>query len=368
MAINAPDLPFQEDSDISNPFRWFESFVSNNLPYRFRDDFFSEAKRFYQDQDLEIDYENVSATYTLVKSLDGWPHSNTWKYSEYLEYIFNIEKEKSRKLIIKKTESCNSESEISFILNAMTNQLTHIINMLKKMYGFEIREFPCIPLTVYEIVEYMFSAHHSFLPNPLPDIFEEAKNPPMHLFSNLHELHQNILNSVATSNLNKEPLEDSLTKSIIIGDIKRKKNSKISSPEICGFEWQRNPEKFTLLLYQILIDHDVIKADETDFDTFSLAFTGNAIQSPLNIKWHLLSSSKSNKAPIFRMFFYLADVLNIIKSFESDAELARKVENIFVDTTGQKFKALTMAICDTGVNFSMLEIPLKNSLDKLMVS
>jgi hypothetical protein len=322
MAINTPDLPIQEDSDISNPCRWFDSFVTNDKPYRYRDDFYIEAKRKYQDRIIEIDYNNDSFTYSMVVSDDGFNHPTIYHYADYLSFeIINLEKEKSISLIKKKIESCGSNEAIIFTLKVISNQLTHVINLLKKKRKLPIREFPCIPLGVYGIANYLLSAHQSFLPNPLPEIFEEAKNPQLDLFSNI--IDQPIQKSKITGNSEKTEEKE------------KKKNIVTKS-----FKWKSSLKLYNIWLYDILKDVGAINEKETDIEKIEKAFSGEELTESLNIKWHLIHRNDSIKIPIFIFIDFLIDDLQILEKVETDAELGRMIQRIFVNPEGKSVEAI----------------------------
>ena len=331
-------LPEQENSDLVNPLRWFDSFIENNLPFCYRDDFFSEAKRIHQYNDLEIDYENDSFSYTFITSDDGWKHKDTLTYSKYLNDIVEFEKVKSIKLIKQKTEPCTSDGEIIFILKTLTDQLTNIINRLKKKNGHPIREFSFIPTGIYGIVDHISSAYASFLPNPLPEIFAEAKSPPLNLFSNLLDKPK-IIEKVKndTQKGNKSELGNDRG----IDDFNSKN-------EVLSFQWINNPEHFTTELYYILIDLVIIKASETDILKFRKAFNGLIINEPIMIKWHLKNNRNSFKVPIIRMLNYLMNDLKLLQKVNLKAEYARKIENIFIGSDGKNLKATEVTLQNIG--------------------
>jgi len=350
------NLPEQKRSDIKNPLRWFDSFISNNKPYRFRDDFYAAMQKDYEDS--KINYFDNSVSVINFTTSDGYEHKTTIRYSHFLKAIIEYEVNISKDLLKEQIELIHSKDELIICINKNLNQLEHCINMLKRNYNTSIREFDFVPLGVYKIVDYLKSAHTSFLPNPLPRIFEEATNPPLHLFSNIYKSDENV---VSPSNLKKDSNQ---SKNDELESSKVEKNySQNNKRVVNGFEWLGDNTNYAYNFYNILIDYEAIKKDEIDYHTFFMAFNNEEFKEPLKIRWHLESIHKSFKAPLFRMLIYLYEDLKVIKKPDSNADFARKVNQIFVDGEGKPFKALDVAFNDTGKKFPLAEIPLKEALD-----
>jgi len=267
------------NSDLKNPLGWFENVIINDLMYQYRDDFYTEAQRLYKDKSLLIDFNDNSITYDYAVSEDGYAHKFRYTYADYFDRIVGIEKGNSIALISSRLNDCTTREEKAITTENILNKLYYLIHLLKKKRSLPIRDFPVIPLSLYEIVTSFENIAHHSLPNPLPGIFEEALNPQLHLFSNLVEESDSnlvpdtpgktIKNANQTSNTNTEGNQSAI--------------------EVHSFEWLEHPSLYTIGLHNILISEGIITERETPLEIFEKAFNGKIIEEPLKIKWPLVS-------------------------------------------------------------------------------
>lgn len=252
------------NSDLKNPVGWFENIIINDLMYHYRDDFYTEAQRLYKDKGLLIDYDDNSITYDYVVTEDCYPHKFRYTYADYFDRIVGIEKENSIALISSRLNDCTTREEKSITTENILDKLYYLIHLLKKKRKHSIRDFPVIPLSLYEIVTSFENIAHHSLPNPLPGIFEEARKPSLKSFSNLIEQSDSnqMPNSISEAIKKTEKTSNNNTE----GDK--------STKAVHSFKWLNEPYFNTLRLYEILTELKVINEAETDFTIFQEAFSG----------------------------------------------------------------------------------------------
>lgn len=342
------------NSDMKNPLGWFENVIINDLTYQYRDDFYTEAQRLYKDKSLLIDYNDNSITYDFAVSDDGCAHRFRYTYADYFKKMVGTEKDNSIALISSRLNDCTTREEKAITTENILNKLYYLIHLLKKKRSLPIRDFPVIPLSLYEIVTSFENIAHHSLPNPLPGIIEEALNPQLHLFSNL----------VAESDSPLVP--DTPGKTIKNANQTSNTNTggDKSAIEVRAFKWLNEPSVYTSKLYYILIDLKVIMKEEIDITIFNKAFDGKKIETPLKIKWHLKNKHNSYKVPIIRMMNCLMDDLKLIEKVNTKAQYARKIENIFADSAGNLLNATDVTMQNYSKTPSIIE---REMLEKLSI-
>lgn len=335
-------------STLKNPLGWFENVILNDLTYSYRDDFYKEAKRLYSNNNLSIDRNDNSITYDYLITDDGYAHRGRYTYMNYFESIVKLEKEISIALISAMLNNCATGEKIITTNKIILNKLNYLIETLKKMRNYPIREFPVLPISLYEIVcSFQNMALYS-LPNPLPAIFEEALNPPLHLFSNLIEQNDWIHTHNTPLETNKNDDQNSKTNTMY--------------EFLCSFKWLKDSHLYSLWLYDILVSAEAIKKEETSIEVFNKAFDGNKLEKPLLIRWHLTNNHKSIKAPIIRMINYLMDDLGLIEKVTIKSQKAKMIENIFAAPDGKLILATEQTMHMLGKKISINENDLLNKL------
>ncbi|NVN96736.1 hypothetical protein HXX01_00590 [Candidatus Nomurabacteria bacterium] len=356
------NLPTQKESNENHPVLWFDDFIKTNQPYRFKQDFFQSAKENHS-EGLVIDYEGVAFSYTDFVANDGYELRTNISYSNFLEGIVRIQKEKSKELIFNKIASCTSLGASKLFLGTTIDRIQYLINMLKRHNNTSLRDFPDIPMSLYDILNYIEEAHGSYLPNPLPAIFSEAENPQIQQFSNLIISHDGDL--FPTNSIYKEAESavcDQQSSQSELPD-NNTKPDKLEVEMLQSFAWLGDDQ--SEILYTILKEKGAIKEDETNLDIFKSAFNGKPLEKPLEIRWHLCNSYKSLKAPIIRTIYYLSNELLLLKPTETKSELARRIKNIFVDPRGNRFAAVEITIQNMSKKLSWPEKILLEGLQSM---
>lgn len=343
--------PPQRESDLDHPLQWFEDFIEIDQPFRFLDNFYQTATDPAL-EDPEIDYINLEYSYTISKTKDGFKLRTTFKYEDFLRMILDHQFRRSKELISQKIDAINSLDDSKFLVVKLFDKLEYLILLLKKHYNHPIREFSSVPLTIYKLAVHIEHAHKSCLPSSLPGILNEAKAPSLKFFTNLPKTH------IEDPVTNITPIE---TCDSELG------NTESSSPNHTPFQsfaWNKKDIDYTEKLYLLLLNLEILKADETDLTTFRIAFNGQTIEEPLLIKWHLQSSHRSFKTPIIRMIEYLSQKLKLLQKPKNKADLCRKIEYIFADQSGNQLQNVLETHYQMGKQISMEE---KEMLSKLRV-
>lgn len=357
-------LPPQQESTIDQPYLWFDSLIKVDTPHRFKNMFYNDADRLIAEFGGYKEFTEDSFKYFDTKfSTDE--EGTTGTYAFFLQAIINTQVIISCDLIDKKIDSCQTEEEVKFILQKLINRLEYLLGLLKERRRLPIREFSSIPMGLYAILKYISKAFNSYLPSPLPNIFCEAESPKLEQFSNLYiPAKETIYIESKDQNIteNQSPESD-----LHLENEKLISESKKSNKKIKSFEWNDNGDKYSLQLYEILVKQKIIVKKETSFETFALAFNGQEIKKPLDIKWHLKSSHNSVKAPIIRLFeFLMNDEYKLLKKINFDCEFAHKIENIFVKEHGEKIKSTQASVLGIGKAKSSLEIVFHKALLALL--
>lgn len=356
-------LPLQRESDLEHPFQWFDDLIIIDQPHRFKNNFYSDADQF-KDYNLIKHITEDAISYDSENKIDGHPIRSNFTYSSFLNHIITYQKRRSKELIFKKIENCSTTDQAKFIIQKMIDRLGYLVGLLKKHRNYPIREFSSIPLGVYDLINYIQEAHRTLLPNPLPDIFIEAQNPSLIEFSNLLDPEDDILDVKKKEDITEKQFLALSNESKGKKEIKTDTNIHLKHT-VKSFSWVFNSNQFTLSLYKIFITRKVIDMNETDFLTFSQAFNGSEITHPLEIKWHLMSSQKSYKAPIIRIINYLSVNLNLLNIDTTKVGFSRQVENIFVDPKGNKFISIQASLAEIGNKPSIHETVLLKDLAQL---
>ncbi len=332
--MKKPD--YYEKSNPDDPIGFFGQFFTNNGFKYFREEFYTEE---YQDdsenwhfhdhskKNMSIDDEYIIVTSFVDFQVgpDEWIQEKTKPYRVYFKNVLrdklNDEFESSKRYFTEKIDSFENDLEkIKSYLKVSLNSLMYIINVVKS--NPEINKFQINLSILYQTVDFLFKRFNVFLSSAEYPIHKEAES---------------FILKEKSDTIPEAKDSDKINEGIIT------KKQKYPIP-VTGFKWKINPAENTLKLHDFLMEECVIQKGVEE--TFKEAFGGEILKEPLKIRWLKTTNRKDIKPVIIKIIHVLMDEseLGLLKKIKVQAQLARTIENIFVDPKGQPISGTAVTI------------------------
>ncbi|HCY41225.1 MAG TPA: hypothetical protein DHV48_07715 [Prolixibacteraceae bacterium] len=321
-----------KESSIENPFGFFEYFFLGGGFQKFHKYFFTvineEKGEFYEDQ-LGPDFVeavNLGEEYIVINHISTDEDRNVTEKRVYfidrLKSHLKEQRDNSKIQISKKIASFDlDEGKTMFYLKNIVNELVYLIDKVKLQNS--ITQYNINLLSLYLLIGFMHKRYNGILSyNEFPKLKE------------------------AEQFFKKEFLEVDNTKQKESFSNNSKVQDKVPS-DIKALNWIKSPLLNSITLHGILSENKIIDEDGDTLERIKQAFSGEVLNSSLNIKWSL-TKNNSIKPPLVRIFKHLLmDELKVIEKME-DADLARSLSNIFVDQEGKPAKNMFQPLSKSG--------------------